>query len=92
MQTGAGRGGGVGAVRLGAVAVGAVHAERAVSQLLGEHRAELERRTQLHVHGAGQVVLAEQRQRRAVDGLFPKTLQQRKHDTLLTVAIITLVL
>jgi len=48
-------------VRLGAVAVGAVHAQRAIAQLLGEHGAELERRSQLHVHRAGQVVLVQQR-------------------------------
>jgi len=61
-------------VRLSAVTVGAVHAHRAVAQLAGQHGAKLERRSQLHVHGAGKVFLAEQRQRRPVDGLIPEAL------------------
>lgn len=64
-------------VRLRAVAVRAVHAHGAVAQFLRQDGAELERRTQLHVHGARQVFLAEQRQRDAVDGLFPETLEKQ---------------
>lgn len=63
------------AMGLNAMAMGAVHAHRAVAQLLGEHRAELERRAQLHVHSAGQMFLGEQRQRHPVYGLFAETLQ-----------------
>lgn len=63
-----------GAVRLGAMTVSAMHAHRAVPEFLSQHRSELERRTQLHVHCSHQVILAEQWQRRPVDGLFSKTL------------------
>lgn len=65
-------------MRLRAVAVRAVHAHGAVAQFLSQNGAELERRSQFHVHGARQVFLAEQWQRGTVDGLFPETLEKNK--------------
>lgn len=62
-------------VCLSPMTVGAVHAHRAVSQLLSEHGPELKRRSQFHVHGSGQVVFAEQWQRCPVDRLLPETLE-----------------
>jgi hypothetical protein len=64
--------------RAGAVvAVGAVEADAARAQLLGQDRAQLESRSQLHAHGGGEMVLGEQRQARAIYPLLAEVLQQR---------------
>lgn len=61
------------------VAVRAVQAHRASSQLPRQEGPELEGRSQLHAHRARQVLLREEGQGCAVDSVFSKVLQSKEH-------------
>lgn len=59
------------------VAVGAMQADAASTQLLREHRAQLERWSQFHAHRRRQVLFGEQRQPSAIYPLLSEVLQRK---------------
>ena len=60
------------------VAVGAVHADGAVADLLAQGRAQFERRAQLHAQDVGQVLGTQQRQCAAVNAMLLERLKHRQ--------------
>ena len=64
------------------VTVDAVEADGAVADLLGQHRAQFQGRSQFHAHRAHQVLLGQQRQRAPVDRVLSEYLQSSSNQIL----------
>lgn len=61
------------------VTVGAVHANRASSELASQQHSELKGWTKFHAYGTGKVLFRQEGQRRPVDPVFTKILQSIKY-------------